>query len=1010
MTIDRVFLDWHQPALPAAANYLIDHYVDGDVLDLSRGLLVFSGRRAARRMLEILVQKTADRWPGMIPPSMVTFHEFPEQLYPQKRTLADDLTQLLVWKQALSSIPAKELQAALPTIPDDEAVPAWLALCETLRRQHNELAADGLEFDEIFAALSKVGNKSEAARWKALRRIQSEYLMRMDELGLWDRQIARLIAVQQSECRADRDILLIGTVDMNRIVQQMLDQVADRVTALIHAPPEEADQFDNYGCLKADQWLTRRLNLPMEIHRIVDRPADQAQEVVRELAAVNGQYRADEITIGVADDTLVPAVMQALSDSGVAGRWPVGMKIRSTRACRLLHAILQYLASARAGLPADFSTFSDLIRHPDLQLWIQADLDRSLKGRSGTVDWLTEFDLYLAEHLQTVPGEFLGPSPRREIVESISHSVDRLLEFLLPVSLRPADNAIPPLSSARKKSSRQTNAPKSTKSTGRQRQMLLDESGDRSRNVQSLLTRSIPVQTWAEGCLRLLSAVYNEREFHDTQAADRGIVACVRGLQDLVDSLRRVPLSVLPRCAATQGIQMLLQQIADESVAPAADETAIDLLGWLELPLDDSELLILTGFNEGFVPESASSDVFLPNSFRKQLGLTDNDRRYARDAYALTVLMHSRKHLRLIAGRQDPRGNPLAPSRLWFAAEPKSLPWRVKQFYAPEQLADQESAAAVVPAQVQTTAPGAAAATRVSGFILPPPAVQSTPPTRLSVTAFREYIACPYRYVIRRELRLSSIDDEVRELTAPAFGSLIHDVLSHFGKSAVREALKSELIESFLLNELRRQSLRRFGRDRSATVSVQLQMIEDRLRSFARWQAGVAAEGWRITHTEVDLEYPEFLDIQDRPVALIGRVDRIDQHRSTGEWRVLDYKTSESADKPELTHQKKGEWVDLQLPLYRLLVRSLGIDGDLQLGYIHLPGDLSKIGCSIAKWEHADLESAEIKAREVAADILDLKIDRVAPGDPQRPNELSRICQDTVIDRQMPWLTGFKGR
>jgi RecB family exonuclease len=187
-------------------------------------------------------------------------------------------------------------------------------------------------------------------------------------------------------------------------------------------------------------------------------------------------------------------------------------------------------------------------------------------------------------------------------------------------------------------------------------------------------------------------------------------------------------------------------------------------------------------------------------------------------------------------------------------------------------------------------------------------------------------------------------------------------------------------------------------------------MLENRLQGFALWQARAAAEGWRIRHTETELKYKDFRDIRERPVTLKGRVDRIDENLNSRQWRVLDYKTSESAEKPETTHRRKDEWQDLQLPLYRLLVRSLGIETDVELGYIHLPGDLSRIGCSIASWDQTDLDSAEHQARLIAADILDLKIDRVARGDEMRSREFARLCQDTVIDRNISWLAEWPGR
>lgn len=340
------------------------------------------------------------------------------------------------------------------------------------------------------------------------------------------------------------------------------------------------------------------------------------------------------------------------------------------------------------------------------------------------------------------------------------------------------------------------------------------------------------------------------------------------------------------------------------------------------------------------------------------------------------------------------------PSRLWFAADEESLPERVQKFY------DDDSSP--IPVQAETRAESEsdqASLPTKSGFVVPAPMHVPSPPEEISVTAFKEYLYCPYRYFLKRELRLKTIQDETLELEAAAFGSLMHDVLAAFGDSPVVDALRTEPIEDYLLRTLTNLANRRFGRTRSATVSVQLQMMKNRLSAFADWQARTAKDGWRIRHTEEDLKYVDFRDSHGRPIVLAGRVDRIDQHESTGEWRVLDYKTSEQADKPEKTHFKKSQgWVDLQLPLYRLLVRSIGLDRDVSLGYIHLPGDLSKVGSSIAKWSEADLKDAEETAKAVAANIYDLKIDRLAPSNERRFTEFARICHDSVVDQQIDWL------
>ena len=102
---------------------------------------------------------------------------------------------------------------------------------------------------------------------------------------------------------------------------------------------------------------------------------------------------------------------------------------------------------------------------------------------------------------------------------------------------------------------------------------------------------------------------------------------------------------------------------------------------------DDAPALVVSGFNEGRVPASLNSDVFLPNQLRRALGIEDNDRRYARDAYALSVLAASREELRLIAGRRSGEGEPMLPSRLLFTCDEPAMANRVVTFFDDEKKA-----------------------------------------------------------------------------------------------------------------------------------------------------------------------------------------------------------------------------------------------------------------------------------------------------------------------------------
>ena len=746
MPVARQFIDWSEPILPAAADLIIEKYATETELDLSNVVLVFTGRRASRRMLELLLEKASSQWPAFLPPRMVTFQRFPEMLYQQQRQLADDLTQLLVWKKAISSVSAAEMKAALPSIPEDDAVPSWFSLCQSLRSQHNELAEDGMEFDEVFETLAKQGNRQESDRWRALRRVQAEYLTQMDALGLWDRQVARLVAADQKECHADFDIILIGTVDMSRIVRRMIDQVADRVTVLIHAPESEAEYFDEHGCLIADSWVDRSLEIPIAATRIADDPDGQADQVVEELREFSEARRPDEIAIGVADESLVPAVMQKLAGAEADGRWPVGMQLRHSRPWRLLNGLAEHLATGRDGQPPDFASLSDFVRHPDASAWVERHVEEVAPSRRKNNDWLTDLDEYCSKHLQRSPGLLLGSKRRRTVVGAIIDSVDELMKALCP-----ADRLPPPTVQPRRL----------RKVTPRQKQLLFD---DEPAEIVSLTTHQKldtrqSLSQWIHGVLCLLQKVYGDRNLRPDVPGDQAISEFCAATDEFYESLQRIPESIVPNCTAQQAIELLLRQLRSDPVAPQANDEAIEMLGWLELAMDDSPVLILTGFNEGFVPESVTSDVFLPNSLRSELGLKDNKRRYARDAYALLANLNFREKAVLIAGRRDAVGNPLTPSRLWFAADAESLPERVKLFFDPAAQVSEFSAEEST-GEVETDV----SAPRNSGFVLPRPDDSIPAPTEIVVTAFREYLTCPYRYFL--ETRTASEADRRRNTGA----------------------------------------------------------------------------------------------------------------------------------------------------------------------------------------------------------------------------------------------------
>jgi hypothetical protein len=140
--------------------------------------------------------------------------------------------------------------------------------------------------------------------------------------------------------------------------------------------------------------------------------------------------------------------------------------------------------------------------------------------------------------------------------------------------------------------------------------------------------------------------------------------------------------------------------------------------------------------------------------------------------------------------------------------------------------------------------------------------------------------------------------------------------------------------------------------------------------------------------------------VDGKPFTVQGRIDRIDYHETQRKLCVVDYKTADSGDKPQQTHRKGDEWIDLQLPLYRHLVRAaklpVGVSTDLpiELGYIVLPLDLKSVGLILADWDEAMLRSADEKAREIVQAIRDQRFWPPVTPPPDFFDEVAAICQD----------------
>ena len=952
-SITREFLGWEQPLLPSAVEWLARKYAAKDELNLGEAIVVVPGRRAGRRLLELLVLRAEKDGLRLTPPQIVTLGELPERLYLLQKPLASDLVQQLTWAKVLRESDRGLLEKIIPRPPGEDDVLAWWSLGTLLWNQHRELAADGRDFGDVAKLGRQLPDFAEAARWETLQKVQSAYLRTLDELKLWDVQTARLVAIKHREPQTDRDIVLVGTVDRNQSTRQILDLVADRVTALIAAPSDRAESFDSQGCLLPAAWTEIAVGIPADRLRVCDGPTEQAEQVARELSAMGERFRVDEVVIGLADDRLGSFVERQLAECGVAARWIEGTRLADSGPCRLLTALADFLERSR------FDDFAALVRHPDL------DAALALKN---PID-LAELDALYQTHLPLGPETLLAILEQPNARRRRSSKGDGQVEDLPHELLRTLRKVFAPLQGS----------------------------------SRALNEWAIPLRTW-------LAGIYADREVDDSTRQGRVLVKALKELNQAIGELAEVPPSIAPLVSAADAVRCAVKRLSEEIVPPESEADAVELLGWLELPLDDTPAAIVTSFNEGFVPTSLNSDLFLPNELRQRLGLNDNARRYARDAYAVTLLQHARREVVWLVSRRDLDGNPQIPSRLLFAVPPDQLPERVLQL-----MGDATCSPGPCGLEDSTLTSKSTDPQGVGLLSIPHPSLiiaslgltelqQPAQALKLNVTEFKSYLACPYRYFLKHQLKLESLDDQAVELDALAFGNVLHDVLRMFGESDARDSADEARLRRCLLERLDEVARQRYGTRRRAAVNVQLKQLEARLEAFAHWQAKWRGLGWRIEHVERSIrpepggETPPSLVVDGIEIWLHGRLDRIDCHEDNGQCAIFDYKSGDKGQKPGESHRKRnGDWIDLQLPLYRHLARHLALPSEPLLGYINLPKDLAGVGPEFAEWSPNEFAEADEVAKEIARGIANRVFWPAAKLPTGTFREFDDICQVGVF-------------
>ena len=890
------FLGWERAPLEITAEWLHAKYGPGTERDsnLSEVVVVLPGARSGRILKEALASKMPDDWQ---PPKIVTTGRLTDEFLKLDPPRAPKLVRTLAWEQALRSLDAADIRGLLAEQPKQDDRKAWSGLAVEVRDVFSKLAAECTDFRRVSAEAMGDKGLGEQRRWRTLALAQEAAEAILKGVDMCDPHRGRLEALERNELvNPERQVVLVGVVEAIGLVRKLVSSL-DKVEALIFAPESRRDAFDEVGCLRPKVWLEREWSFPLNKWQIAMGPGDQARKALEAIARWDGAYTAEKITIGLGDSEVSPFIERRFNDEKIGTRDAKGIEFGSTPPARLLKGALAFLRRT------NFAGLAALVRHPDLEDYLTTC--PTVEAGHEEYTFAQVLDGYHGDHLPgAVPESWLDAlrdrdSDRNKLAKQLGEAVQ---EWLSPMGGEP---------------------------------QLLSE--------------------WAGQIREVLNAIYGKREFDRARPKDHLTSSALQGFAKVLTDLSKVPQGTDSPHKGVEALEIVLSAASEvyiqaaepENVEPENVEPTVEMLGWLELAFDDAPALVVTGFNETFIPKSVVADRYLPNSLRTELGLPDDQDRLGRDLFTLEWLINSRKEVLLLTGRRNMNGDPLRPSRLAFQGTDQEILERIRWFLKEDTQ--------------EASEPSPALADRV----LPLPDELNQP--NWSASAIGAYLLSPYMFAINYMTDLKTLDDRDPEMNPMVFGNLGHEILYRFANSHLVASTDPDEIASWLEVALDDERARRFGAEPLPAVQLQCRQLAWRLGLFARAQAARAEEGWRIKHAEWKPTQRVTLNVNGEEVPLVGRIDRIDQHKD-GRWAILDYKFSENANKPERVHQRSGSWRSVQLPIYVHMARELVGHTFPELGYFNLSATEAKVDVAV-KWDATIVEEALAESVRVVLEV-----------------------------------------
>ncbi|MBM3857415.1 MAG: hypothetical protein FJ390_05565 [Verrucomicrobia bacterium] len=955
------FLGWDNPWLPRLAQHLLLKSAD-----LSKTVVILPGRRAGRRLLELLALQAQENAQLFFPPSIMTLEEAVHALLeiPTALPVAPKSISRLAWRQAALQLTLQELQ-------DIQSMPKGMITSAITEARHRvaalgerlalELGKAGFLIEEVLFHHTPFFPESadrEEPRWKALACLQKEYQKALSRWGYTDCDRLLKQKLQQGEYCGDKRIVVAGVVDFPPLFFSFFEKINPEI--MIIAPESHATGFDRYGKIIPSYWLENPAEVPEKILISCERSRDQAAQTWEIIAQWQKTTPQNSVVIVAPEIEALSLLREAGAAMGFQTRWAGGRPFQGSSLFLLIEAFQKFLDRA-PGTPPSLAAVADLLRHPTVATKLTHIFHGGPSPGSAQRDAERADEDFGAGLYSTHP-----PSLNRNPTQSASGSRKPPQDQRERCGL----NASLPISSElliRELDDWEREHLALFLEENHLKQFHKEETlGALLKKLEKHFAFALepePLERVLQQWRNMLVYLFGQEKARRTDPEEHFFLACFEKLLLLLEELEELAAyrvdagSSLSRgrpstldWSASELLSFLLEMLSKESIPELEQTQAIEIIGWLEAAAEDVPALVLTSCHEGAIPTAAKSDPFLSERVRKKLGLLAAEDQLARDHYYLQLILHSRKKeggVAILAPRYNGRDEPVRPSRLLLqGCAAAALPDRVLSLTQQQTTGYRLQATGIQDwknicssnkdhlADQQTNIDKARITTTPQ---LLRPATCNLQPVTCNVTSLRTYLRSPRLFYLQHVLKLREVLEAPVEMTASLFGVLLHRILANFSAEAsLREEKKESIFCNWLEKALERTFQSQFGKKPSPAVSSQQGEVWRALKGFARAEAAHRAEGWKTIAVEGKSRSSSLLEEKivlddNRSLILQGRIDRLDWHPEKKRWLLLDYKTSHhqewKKETPNHTHFRlRGEtvfWHDLQLPLYLKLAPQL---------------------------------------------------------------------------------------